>query len=169
MAQALPFIAAAASAASTFSQGRQQQAVADYNTSIARQNAQIAEQQTKAELDVADRQRRLRLGANIAAGGASGVGQPFDILSDNVAQETLNLLTLESEGLLKKRSFEQQAALSKLQRPSTAGLIMSSVSSGLKGYAGAGGSFGGGSGFATPSSTKLSANSYSLASKGSLY
>lgn len=123
--QALPFIAIGAQVlggisqsnaikAETAAQQAQLQAQADadaFNASVARENAQIVEQQTTAELEKADRERRIRIGKNIASGGASGVGQPLDLLMSSAAEEELNLLTIQSEGLLKQRSFEQTAAL----------------------------------------------------------
>lgn len=102
--------------ADTAAQTAQLQAQADadrFNANVARENANIVEGQTKAELDKADRERRIRMGAARAAGGASGVGiDSFgDILQSSAAQEELDLLTIKSEGLLKKRSFEQTAGL----------------------------------------------------------
>ena len=97
-------------------QARQLQAQADadrYNAEIARQNAGIVEGQTQAELDKADRERRIRQGRAIASGGASGVGiESFgDILQSSAAQEELDLLTIKSEGLLRQRDFTTQSTL----------------------------------------------------------
>jgi hypothetical protein len=97
-------------------QAAQLQAQADayaFNANVARENAKIVEGQTAAALNKADRERRIRLGKNIAAGGASGVGLDSfsDILQSSSAQEELNLLTIKSEGLLKERSYLQNAAL----------------------------------------------------------
>lgn len=120
----------------------------EFNANVARENAKIVEAQTAAELSKADRERRMRLGANIAAGGASGVGvsSAGDILQSNAAQEELNLLTLKSEGLLKQRSYLQNAALDEASAANTrnqiplvksaaksksAAAVLSSVSSGL--------------------------------------
>lgn len=82
------------------------QADADrFNRQIALQNIEIVKGQTQAEFDKADRERRLRLGANIAAGAST------DVLSSNATQEALNLLTIRSEGLLREREFQTQANL----------------------------------------------------------
>lgn len=83
----------------------------EFNARIARENAALVGKQTAAQLEQADRDRRLRVGANIASGGASGIGQSFDILQSSAAQEELNLLNIQSEGLLKQRSFQQSASL----------------------------------------------------------
>lgn len=98
-------------------EGRAAKQSADDNAAVSRQNAERVRQQTEAQKETQDRERRLRLGANIAAGGASGVGiESFgDVLSSSAMQEELDLLTLESEGLLRSRDFETQAELQKLQ------------------------------------------------------
>lgn len=84
-----------------------------YNQEVAQQNAEIVRGQTEAELDKADRERRLRLGANRAGAGASGVGaESFgDTLRSSAMQEELDLLTIQSEGLLRERSFLNTAGL----------------------------------------------------------
>ena len=92
----------------------QAQANADrYNAEIAGQNAGVVAGQTEAQLDRADRERRLRMGTARAAGGASGIGlENFgDILQSSAAQEELNLLTIQSEGALREREFTTGASL----------------------------------------------------------
>lgn len=127
MASALPFIAMGmqvlggiqqqnAIKAETAAQTAQLQAQANadkFNANVARENAKIVEGQTQANLDKADRERRIRLGTNIANSGASGtgLGGAMDILQSSSAQEELNLLTIKSEGLLKQRSYLQNASL----------------------------------------------------------
>ncbi len=99
-------------AAKASMQAQQAQAQAsEYNARIARENAAIAESNTAAEVARADRERRLRTGANIAAAGGSGSLSFMDIAMDNAAQEELNILTIKQQGLLKQRSFQQQAGL----------------------------------------------------------
>ena len=135
MAQALPFISLGMqlfgglqqrNAIQSESSAQQAQLAAqasanEFNAKVARENAAIVEGQTQANLSKADRERRLRLGANIAAGGASGVGMDsaMDILQSNSAQEELNLLTLKSEGLLKQRSYLQNAGLDEASAANT--------------------------------------------------
>lgn len=96
-------------------QGQAAKAEADYNARISEQNAEISRQQTKAQLDTQDRERRLRAGSAIAAAGASGTGiESFgDVLSSSAMQEELDLLTLKSEGLLRERDYTNQASLLK--------------------------------------------------------
>jgi hypothetical protein len=127
MAAALPFIsigmrvlgglqqakAAKIEGAAQQAQLQAQAAANQFNADVARQNAAITAEQTKANLEKADRERRIRLGKNIAAAGASGsgIGSFGDILQSSAAQEELNLLTIKSEGLLRERSYLQNAAL----------------------------------------------------------
>ncbi len=102
-----------AQSAAQESQFRAQAEADRFNAEIARQNAEIVKGQTAAEVEKADRDRRLRLGANIARAGATGIGieSSFDILQSSASQEELNLLTIKSEGLLKERQFLTSAQL----------------------------------------------------------
>ena len=106
-------VATGAQAFGQFQQGRAAQQSAEYNAAIARQNAERTRQQTEVAKEQQDRERRLRLGANIASGAASGVGieNLGDVMASNAMQEELDLLTLESEGLLRAQDFETQASL----------------------------------------------------------
>lgn len=120
MAAALPFVAGGLQLFSAMQQGDAAEAAAegraradDYNRKVAEQNASTVAAQTEASLERQDRERRIRLGqarANIGASGVSG-GSFFDILQSNAAQEELDLLTIESEGLLRQNEFRSQANL----------------------------------------------------------
>ena len=146
------FLGGIAQANAQQSQYAAQARAAEYNAQIARQNAATVQSQTEAQLETQDRERRLRLGASMAAAGASGLDTSGfgDILSSSAAQEQLDLLTLQSEGMLKKRGFESEAAM----QSATAQSIKSqaklskaaSVMSGISSMASMGaGGFGGGS------------------------
>lgn len=127
MAAALPYLAFGANIlgklqenAATEANARAQQqrlqadaAAATYNRQIAEQNASIVDQQTQAELELADKQRRLRAGQSRAAAGASGIGGASfnDVLNANAKEEKLNLLTIKSDGALRADSYRQQATL----------------------------------------------------------
>lgn len=108
-------------------QGMAAKASADYNAQIAERNALIARQETKAAKETQDRERRLRVGANIARAGASGVGaEAFgDLFSSSAVQEELDLLTLQSRGLLKEQDYQMSAGLSRMEGKAaqTAGMI----------------------------------------------
>lgn len=88
-------------------------AAAEANARIARENANIAYSQTQADIEKQHRAALLRKGSNTAAAGASGlgIGSKFDILSDNAAQEELDILTLKHAGQLKQNAYLQEAGL----------------------------------------------------------
>lgn len=113
----MTIVATGFQALSSIQQGQAAKAEADYNATIARQNAETTRQQTIAAKETQDRERRIRRGTAIAGAGASGAGiESFgDILSSSAQQEALDLLTLESEGLLRARDYEAQASLYKTQ------------------------------------------------------
>ena len=90
----------------------QAQADADaFNAGTDQENAALLRRQTADATARADRERRLRIGANIAGAGGSRVGQPFDILFDNASQEELNLLAIQNDGMLAERSLRSGATL----------------------------------------------------------
>ena len=82
---------------------------------ISEQQAELMKLQQALVTEKQDRERRLRRGANIAAAGASGTGiESFgDILQSSAMQEELDLLNIQSQGLLKERDFKTEARLSK--------------------------------------------------------
>lgn len=131
---ALGAVSAISASRAKETQLRGQAQAAEFNQRIAEQNVEISRGQTDAQLETADRERRLRIGANIAAAGATGgvTGSTLDILQDNVTQENLNILTIQQEGLLKERSLAlggqlqgQTAQLARAQTPGvrTAGTL----------------------------------------------
>ena len=97
------------------------QAQADaFNADIMERNARIVEGQTKAALEREDRQRRLRLGSQIAQGSTGGLsGSALDIIRDSAEQETLNILTIKQQGMLEKQSLLEQAALTRASGSNT--------------------------------------------------
>ena len=91
------------------------QAQADaFNADIMERNARIVEGQTQAAIEKEDRQKRLRLGNQIAQGSVGGLsGSALDIIRDNTEQEVLNILTIKQQGLLESQSLKEQAALTR--------------------------------------------------------
>jgi len=82
------------------------------NAAIATQNAELARKKAAVDAQRADRERRLRAGANIARLGGSGVtsaGSPLDVLEDNTLQEELTKLRIINNGELNAIGFERQA------------------------------------------------------------
>lgn len=138
ISSALPWVAGGLQVLGGLKQSQAEQASYKAQAAAADANARITEQNTKAELEKTDRERRLRLGANIASQGASGItgGSALDIISDNVSQETLNLLTIESQGKFAQNQYLSQAQNLRTQaKASKAAGILSSVNSGITSYA----------------------------------
>ena len=111
--QGLSLAGTVLSAVGTLREGAAAKETAKFNARVAEQNAETVRQQTIAQTETQDRERRIRRGRAIARGGASGVGiESFgDVLASSAEQERLDLLTLESEGLLRQRDFETEAEL----------------------------------------------------------
>lgn len=111
----MTIVATGVQALGSIREGNAAKAQANYEAGIARQNADRVAQQTAVQSEQQDREQRMRRGANIAAAGGSGVGLDSfgDILQQNAMQERLDILTLESEGLLQQQNFESQASLAK--------------------------------------------------------
>lgn len=136
----LAIIGTVTSVVGQFSQMQAQQAQYEAQENTARANATLAANQTQAELDKADRERRLRLGANIASQGASGIsgGSSLDILDDNLTQETLNYLTIESEGNFRRDSYLASADnINSQAKSSKAGAILGMTSTAFSGFSNA--------------------------------
>lgn len=144
----------AISAVGAISSGNAAKSQADYQAKVAENNAITVGQQTAANVEAQDRDRRLRRGANFASAGASGVGiDSFgDILQQNAALEQLDILTIQSEGLLQQQNFESEASLAKARGKSarTAGYIGAASS-----ILGGASKLGGGAAPAGPSSEAL--------------
>jgi hypothetical protein len=115
MAAAIPWIAAAISAAGAVQQGQAQAASATYNAQVAEKNSQIAKAQGAAAAEMQSRDAQRRMGAAIASFGASGVdvgvGSPTDVLAESVRNSTLDALTLKYNYDLKAMGFSDQANL----------------------------------------------------------
>jgi hypothetical protein len=87
---------------------------ADFNRDLSLQNAEIAKQQTQAEVISLRKKQYQQLGAIRAAVGASGVtteGSPLDVLESSVAEATLDVQRLQYGGQLRARGYENEATL----------------------------------------------------------
>ncbi len=118
MAAAVPFIIAASavvSAVGAIQQGKAAEAAANFNATVAQQNAQIVRTQAKADARQSERETYLRLGAIRAAqgksGGAAGEGSVLDILGDTAAQGELEKQDIIYRGELRARGFTNDATL----------------------------------------------------------
>lgn len=106
------------SAVSSISSGNAARASGDYNAALYAQNAEVTRQRAAAD---EARQRRLatqRMGANVAAAGASGLqlnGSALDVLESNAAQEELDALTIRWNGQTAAGGLESQGVLARAQ------------------------------------------------------
>lgn len=120
MAQAALLVLTAASTAVAFvgarQQARAQEQAANYNATVAEQNAEIAREQAALRAQQIERENRLRLGATLAAAGASGVateGTVIDVVGDLVTQGELERQQALYEGELRARGFTIDRDLSR--------------------------------------------------------
>lgn len=91
---------------------------AEYNQKISLQNAQIAKQQTEADVISLRKKQYQQLGAIRAAVGASGVtmeGSPLDVLEASVSEAELDAQRLRYSGELRARGYENEAVLYEME------------------------------------------------------
>lgn len=120
-ALALPVLAGTAVASTIMTavgaihQAQAQAGAAEYNAQIAQQNSQIADAQSAAASDAQQRDSQRKIGAAMAAYGASGVqmseGSPADVLAESARMATLDNLTLKYNYKLRGLGYQNQAAL----------------------------------------------------------
>jgi hypothetical protein len=141
---ALPVILMAASTAMAVAgavkQGQAASQAADYNSKLDSMNSQIAAAQGEAASQAQSRDAQRRMGASMAAYGASGVqmsdGSPADVLADSARSAALDNLTVKYNYQLRGMGYQNQANLesSNSSNASAAGYL-SAIGSGLGGAA----------------------------------
>lgn len=97
---------------------KQDAALAARQAAISQQNARIIASQTSVQAAQADREKRLRLGAIRAKGGASGGafgGSMLDVLTDVAAESELSRQTVIHQGQLAQRNELIDAESSRLE------------------------------------------------------
>lgn len=113
---------------------KQDAALARRQATISRQNATIIASQTQQAARQADRERRLRIGAIVAKGGATGAGygSMLDVLSDVAAESELERQNILYQGSLQQRGefldaqasdIEGQLALNRASAAKSAGRL----------------------------------------------
>lgn len=110
------------SAVGAIQQGNAAKASANFNATIASNNAIAARNKATADAARQEREGRLRAGAARAAVGASGItgeGSALDLMEANATQEELDRLTILHGGELQAMGFESDAAVAR-QRGSAA-------------------------------------------------
>jgi hypothetical protein len=137
--------ATAAQAIGALQQGQAASNAANYNAQVAANNAEIARQQGAAAQEQQQRDSIRKIGAMRAGYGASGVemsGSPLDVLSDSVAQATLDGLTTKYNYDVRANGYSAQADLNRSQASSasTAGYLNAgaAIGKGVSSYAAAG-------------------------------
>lgn len=137
---ALSALGAVTGAVGAIRQGQATAAAQDYNAKIAQQNAETAKLQGNAADAALARDQQRRLGAAVAAFGASGndvsTGSPVDVLGDMARSATLDRLTLKYNYRLKGLGYEDQAALdsSSAQNARTSSYLMAGADLAQGGY-----------------------------------
>lgn len=124
-------------------QAHAQAAAQNYNAQIATQNASTTMAQGQAASDAQSREAERKMGAAVAAYGASGVdtgsGSPADVLADSARQATLDNLSTQYNYKLKALGYSDQATLdsSASSNSTTAGYLNAAgalVGGGAKAY-----------------------------------
>lgn len=118
----LPWAAAAGTAMSvygSYKQGKAAQAAAKFNAQIAEQNAQIAREQARQQVQQHDREQYLRLGkiraAQGKAGGVADEGSVLDLLGDTAAQGEIARQDIVYRGELSARGYTNTAAVERFE------------------------------------------------------
>lgn len=121
----LPIAMAAVQAIGTLSQSRAQADTAraqaqalDYNAAVARQNAQIATEQTVQREQTQRRQARAVMGRQAAALAQSGVGlsgSALDVADQSGLFAELDALNIRYEGALQSRGYLAQSSADEFQ------------------------------------------------------
>ena len=105
-----------------FSQARSQASALEYNASIDEANATQARMQAAEEETRTRRDNMLRLGANAARRGASGVayeGSPVDVQADAAAEGELRALDARYGGLMESRYYQTRAEQTRREAKAT--------------------------------------------------
>lgn len=112
---ALTALGTGVAAVGAIRQGQAQAAAMDFNAKVAQQNADIAEGQSLAASEAQQRDAQRRIGASVAAYGASGVqmseGSPSDVLAESARMAALDNLTLKYNYKLKGLGYQTQSQL----------------------------------------------------------
>ena len=145
MAQAIPFIAAAASASASLMATGQQRAVGAAQAKMLESQAGAARQQTGLEVEALGRETRRQFGELRAAGAQGGLVDSVtfgDVYKQAATAAELDALALAYQGETQAGSLLTEARITRAARPSWAQGILQAAGAGLGGYAGAGGTFG---------------------------
>ncbi len=107
-------IGTAVSVIGMLQQGQQAKSAAEYNASVARQNATITQQQAAANAAAQQRKARMQLGTMRAGYGAAGIGlegSPMDILEQSASMAELDRQNILYGGQLRAQGYSNTATL----------------------------------------------------------
>lgn len=138
---AVAIIGAVISAVGTLYTVQQQQAMADYNEKVARQNAQMAEDKANYDARMHNQEVQRMLATQRSLYGISGVssesGSPLLVMADSVKQGAMDSLAIKYGGNVEAAKQRSAAAMYRMQGDAamTAGMFSagSSLLSGLSG------------------------------------
>lgn len=147
MAQALPFIAAAAAAASSLMATGQQRQVGAAQARALEMEAGVARRQAGLEVEALGRETRRQFGELRAAGAQAGLTESVtfgDVYKQAATAAELDALSLAYQGETQAQGLLTEARITRASRPSWVQGILQAASAGGSAYAATGGSFGGG-------------------------
>jgi hypothetical protein len=144
MAQAIPFIAAAASAASTLMQVGQQRAVLGAEARAKEIEAATTRQEAGLQVEALGRETRRQFGETRAAGSEMGLLDSVtfgDVYKQAATAAELDAANLAYQGETQAQGLLTEAKIARAARPSWAMGTLQAAASGLGAYSSAGGSF----------------------------
>lgn len=142
MAQAAPFIAAAAAAASSLMATGQQRQVGAAQARALEVEASVARRQAGLEEEALRRETQRQFGELRAAGAQAGLTESVtfgDVYKQAATAAELDALSLAYQGETQAGSLLTEARIVRASRPSWVQGILQATSAAMGGYAGAGG------------------------------
>lgn len=144
MAQAIPFIAAAASAGASLMATGQARQVGAAQAKLLETQAGVARQQAGLETEALSRETRRQFGELRAAGAQAGLVDSVtfgDVYKQAATAAELDALSLAYQGETEAQSLLSEARITRASRPSWVQGILQAAGAGLGTYAAAGGQF----------------------------
>lgn len=139
---ALPFIAAAASAAATLIETGQQRKIGETQARGLEEQARAAGLETTALVEAQSRETRRQFGETRAAGAQMGLLESAsfaDLYSESATAAELDRLNREYEGAGRQRSLMFEAGMTRAAKPLWGPAILSAGSNALMAFSSAGG------------------------------
>ena len=139
---ALPFIAAAASAAGTLAETAQARAVGKAQAQATEEAARAVGLETTAQVEAQRREARRLAGEQRAAGAQMGMLESptfLDVTSQSNVAAELDALMLAYQGETQRKSLMTEAAMTRAARPKWGPAILSAGTNALMAFTGAGG------------------------------